>query len=181
MARWASGAVFFFTSTTGFLFGTFALLVGGSSSLELDRLAGLIDDIDRFMGAAEAAFWTGATVGGGLLLLVEFEDVLSVDWDETEADDFVSLASEIRRVGCEAAFAGATFLFAVATGPGLVSFEAAFGWPELLLRREEVFASCDEDDSESELDELLSDPLELPLDDDEPELDPELDSVEVVD
>lgn len=32
-------------------------------------------------------------------------------------------------------------------------------------------------DSESELDELLSEPLELSLDDDVPEVDPELDSV----
>lgn len=49
--------------------------------------------------------------------------------------------------------------------------------PELLRR----VASCELDDSESELDELLSDPLELPLDDDEPELEPELDSVVLVD
>lgn len=55
------------------------------------------------------------------------------------------------------------------------------GWPELLLRRDDVLASCDEEDSESELDELLSDPLELPLDEDDPELEPELDSDEVVD
>lgn len=36
-------------------------------------------------------------------------------------------------------------------------------------------------DSESELDELLSDPLEVSLDEDEPEDDPELDSVVLVD
>lgn len=47
---------------------------------------------------------------------------------------------------------------------------------ELLLR----FAPCDLDDSESELDEFESDPLELPLDDDDPELE-QLDSVVLTD
>lgn len=61
---------------------------------------------------------------------------------------------------------------AAADASALVLFE-----PELLRRA----ASCELDDSESELDELLSDPLELPLDDDEPELEPELDSVVLVD
>lgn len=54
----------------------------------------------------------------------------------------------------------------------------------LLLRREAFgccCVSCDMDESESELDELLSDPLELPLDDDEPELEAELESVLLVD
>lgn len=37
--------------------------------------------------------------------------------------------------------------------------------------------SCELDDSESELDELLSEPLELPLDDEESDEEPELDSV----
>lgn len=37
------------------------------------------------------------------------------------------------------------------------------------------------DDSESELDELLSEPLDVPDDDDVPEVDPELDSVVLVD
>lgn len=69
----------------------------------------------------------------------------------------------------------------VVVGFGFGSVEDAFGCPELLFRRDEVFASCEEDDSESELDELLSDPLELPLDEDELELEPELESVEVVD
>lgn len=47
---------------------------------------------------------------------------------------------------------------------------------ELLLR----FAPCDLEDSESELDEFESDPLELPLDDDEPELE-QLDPVVLTD
>lgn len=77
--------------------------------------------------------------------------------------------------------ADATFLFVAVAGPDLASMLDAFGCPELLFRRDEVLASCDEEDSESELDELLSEPLELPLVEDEPELEPELDSVDVVD
>lgn len=72
------------------------------------------------------------------------------------------------------------FLFAAAA-LDLASVVATFDGPELLFRRDEGVASCDEDDSESELDEPLSEPLELPLDDDDPELEPELDSEEVVD
>lgn len=51
--------------------------------------------------------------------------------------------------------------------------------PELL--RLVGSCSCEVVDSESELDELLSEPLLLSLDDDVPDVDPELDSVVLVD
>lgn len=70
-----------------------------------------------------------------------------------------------------------TFGTAVAAAAVVCWDAAAFA---VLLRRD-VDCSCDEDESESELDELLSELLELPLDDDEPELEPELESELVVD
>lgn len=53
-------------------------------------------------------------------------------------------------------------------------------WVALMLRREFCCGSCEEEESVSELEELVSDPLELPLEDDDPELEPELES-ELVD
>lgn len=82
------------------------------------------------------------------------------------------MASETRLDG-----GGAIGFFAtttsLATGAVFVSVTLLVE-PELLRR---VVGSCELDDSESELDELLSEPLELPLDDDESDVDPELDSV----
>lgn len=68
LARWASGAVFFLASTAGFLGNEVAILDGGgeSSSLELDRLAGFIDDIVRLI---VAAFWAAVAAAVDALLL----------------------------------------------------------------------------------------------------------------
>lgn len=72
------------------------VVTGVSSSLEFDRLAGLMDDIERFVKAA----FCGVGNGGGLFLLaVADAEVDDVDWDDTPVVVFVCFASEIRRVG----------------------------------------------------------------------------------
>lgn len=75
------------------------------------------------------------------------------------------------------------FFPVAAAGPVELACVLASWWlfaePELL--RLVGSCSCDVVDSESELDELLSEPLLLSLDDDVPDVDPELDSVVLVD
>lgn len=99
------------------------------------------------------------TLSGWLVSVAVVLPVVAVLWCAFESD--------IRLVGAVGAFFVVVKLFLAS-----VLFE-----PELLR----LVGSCELDDSESELDELLSEPLELPLDDDDPELDPELDSVVLVD
>lgn len=77
-------------------------------------------------------------------------------------------------------FGGAVTLFAIGFLlfiDGLLSFGPEPDADAELLRR---FGPCELDESESELDEFESDPLELSLDEDEPELE-QLDSVELTD
>lgn len=92
-----------------------------------------------------------------------------VDSFSTWSALFCGLVSDVRRGG----------FFAVAVELANVFASCWLFEPELLRR----VGSCSWElvDSESELDELLSEPLELSLDDDVPEVDPELDSVVLVD
>lgn len=86
-------------------------------------------------------------------------------------------------VGCDAA-AGVTGANTAGVDFESVAAAAIGCWDAVtvvVLLRRDVDCSCDDDESESELDELLSDPLELPLVDEEPELEPELESELVVD
>lgn len=80
------------------------------------------------------------------------------------------LASDTRLDG-----GGTGFLAVTSLGTGTVFVSVTLLVEPELLRR--AVGSCELDDSESELDELLSEPLELPLDDEESDVDPELDSV----
>lgn len=93
-----------------------------------------------------------------------------VDSFSTGSALFCGLVSEARRGGCFFDVA-VELVAAVAT----VFASCRLFEPELLR----LVGSCSWElvDSESELDELLSEPLELSLDDDVPEVDPELDSV----
>lgn len=169
-----TGGGFFLAASPVFFVAVVGLTAGLSSSLEY------VDMLDL-----ACARWFCALLAAAMalfLLLAEVEGNFS-GCVSAVLGLIGCFGSDTRRDGADAAvvvavvveFVCVAAIGAFLAGGGFVvlaSAVLAFVDPELLR----LAGSWELDESESELDELLSDPLELPLDE-EPELEPELDSV----